>query len=285
MQLPMLPSTRHPFRAAALLMTPLCALLLAAPLRADTVALNSAAAFDNNFVTLPAAGLSTLSIYELANTDYALRKTGSGNQTIIYDTSATGGSDGSGGTSGSRANIFTDVSISADLRFSLGHSSFGLYSRVNNAYTAGYMGYVQLTTAGDVTLRIYDSNSNPLGSTVGSVLLNQSFTPPESVVLNSNTFYTFSFDTITTADDNVLLTVSLSTLGGIEIASASIIDTTSPLLSGGQAGLRAASATGYVHSFSAGAAIPEPSQVAATIALLAGAVIAVRSRRRHQRNR
>lgn len=214
------------------------------------------AQYDDNFVELPAAG--TASIYRTTiSAGPVLIKKDSGAQSVIYDTSATGGSGGTGGTSGSGADLYINSEVSMGFRssFTTANNSLGLYSRVSSDYTAGYLGLVNYTSTG-LRLRIFDSNSNPLASSVGTTLEDNSVT----VSLSGSTFYTISFNTMNTVDDNVSLFLSVLDTDSSVIASISVTDTTSPVLSEGQIGFRAANSTTYMDDFTVvPTVVPEPS--------------------------
>lgn len=258
-------------------------LLLSAGLAAAaTVDFNTDSAFDDNFVKLGTGTDSTFGIFSFASpsTQVALRKTGTGTQSFMYDTSATGGSGGTGGTSGDRTELFGDVTVSADMRVgTLNSPSLGLWSRVNAAGNSGYLGLINIISATSVQLRIFDSNSSPSGTSVGTALFNQTFSGLAAGTFDTSSFYTVSFNTTTTLANQVEFTLSISTLGGQSIASTGVVtDTTSPVLADGQAGLRAAGTTLYIDNFTI-AAIPEPSSFATLLGLVSLGGVLVRRRR------
>ncbi|MFH1498718.1 MAG: PEP-CTERM sorting domain-containing protein [Verrucomicrobiota bacterium] len=265
-----------------LLAAALCAGLsiTALPARAVVFGFDTDAEFDDNFVKLGASGTSTIATFTFASSERAVRKTGTGTQSVLFDTGATGGSGGSGGTSGDGADLFADVDLSADIRISAFNTpSFGLWSRVNADASSGYLGLVNIINATSVQLRIFDSNSNPGANGVGTVLVNETLSTG-SFTLDTSTFYTVSFTTSTVSPSEVAFELSLSSVGGATIVSTTATDTTTPVTGAGQVGFRAASSTLYVDNFGvASSAIPEPGSAGLIIGVAVFGLIATRRRR------
>lgn len=227
----------------------LCACLLAcltaAPITglAYTNSFTSDADYDTNFVELNTSGTASLALETYDTTERGIRKTGSGSQSIIFDTSASGGSGGNGSSSGSQADAnFSDVTIGADLRFmNLNAPSVGFWAQVPADCLSGYLGDFTIISSTSVRLRVYDSNSNPSTSGVGTNLLNQTITIPSGQSLNTSSFYRGRLIAKPTTGGDMQLTLEFSAADGTLLASASVTDTGSPLIAPGQVGIRFAS--------------------------------------------
>jgi hypothetical protein len=220
--------------------------------------------YDDNFVKLPASGTADV----LWNASGFLNKTGDGARGIIFDTSATGGSDGSGGSSGSHAdNGYGSVTVSSVFRIgTFNTASMGYWAHVNDEYSSGYLGLINFVSSSSLRLRIFDSNANPSGSGVGTLLSDQTI----SVSLSTGTNYMGVFVVTNDGTDAVNFTLSLYNGDGtVLIASISGTDVTSPVLSG-QVGLRFASTPMQVDSFSV---VPEPSVASLLAVSLLGLVL------------
>jgi len=191
------------------------------------------------------------------------------------DTSATGGSGGSGGTGGSQAdNDYTNVTVSSVFQVSsLNAASLGFWVHGNDSSTSAYLGLINPLSATSIQLRIYDSNSNPTSTGVGTALTNQTISLAPAT-LAANTYYTGVFTAVNNGATSVTFTLSLYDATGTNlIASTSITDTTSPVFVG-QVGLRQSSQTLQVTEFTV---VPEP--FGASLFLLGAAIVAYRIRR------
>lgn len=234
-----------------------------------------AASYDTNFVKLAPNGTG--------NTVWSsgkLSKTGTGTQSIIFDTSATGGSGGSGGSSGSQADAgYTNVTVSSEFQVSsLNTASMGFWLHGNAASTSAYLGLINLVSTTSVQLRIFDSNSNPTSTAIGTVLVNQTISLAPST-LAPNTYYTGVFTAENNGSTSVNFTLALyDATGATLIASITGADTTSPVLSG-QVGLRLSSQNLLVNDFSV---VPEPNQLG--LLFLGCALVAYRLRKRSARS-
>lgn len=245
---------------------------------AVTIDFDSNTEFDNNFVVLSGSDAlyrTTIS----SGTIGVVRKDGSGLRSAIYDTSATGGSNGQGGTSGSGADPFLNATVSVNMRFSnMSGPSLGLWARTSSDYTSAYLGLVNYISSSEIRLRIYDSNSNPSTGGVGTLLFDESIDTGD-VVINTNTFYTLSFTTKNKSASEVELSIAFSTVDGELIGGGSVIDTTTPVLTAGQTGFRANSQIIYIDQYSV-SVIPEVSTVALLMGALCVGVLLLRRRPR-----
>ncbi len=210
---------------------------------------DTAASYDNNFVKLAPSGTADLTW----NAGGYLDKTGTGLQSVIFDTSA---GVVPGGTQVN--NDYSAVTVSSQFRLlSFNGPSMGLFASVNDANTSGYMGLINFVSSASVRLRIWDSNSSTVSSnSVGTLLSDQTFAVP---TISTSLFYTGSFmaaPSVGTMDFNLSL---FDSTGTTLIASLDGSDLTSPVTSG-QVGIRTSSTSMYVDSFSV-TPVPEPSQI------------------------
>jgi hypothetical protein len=213
---------------------------------------NSASTFDSNFVKLPASGASTLGW--ITNAGGLVRKTGTGSQSVIFDTSATGGTNGSGGTAGSKTNNnYGDVLVSSTFRLSTNTPSMGYWARVNDAYNSGYLGLIDFRSTNEVRFRIYEGG-NPTSGSAGTSLVSVTVTNNVSP-LSFSSYYTGTFDLKNSGSDLDFTFSLYNSAGDTLITSMNYTDTT-PSLQTGQVGMRFASETIWVESFSV---VPEPS--------------------------
>ncbi len=268
----------HRIRFTLFSTTIACLSLLAAPpVTAQSgnfsTGFDSLADLENNFTMGKASNVADVVFdsYTLASGDKntTLRKTKTGYQAALLNDLT-----------------FGDVSISTDVRFSAAGPSMGLYSRVgSDGY--GYAALVDLKSTGEVQFRIFDSNSSVTNSGVGTSLYAATLTPKTGTSVNFSTFYTFTFTTRTTTNNNVELILTLSTTGAnstIIATSGKIIDTSSPLLTAGEVGFRAAGTIIYIDNFSANAiAVPEPATTAMIFSAAAFAILGIIRLRRARR--
>lgn len=224
---------------------------------AFTTDFTSAADYDDNFVKLGASG----SANTVWSTNEYLSKSGSGSQSVIFDTSATGGSDGSGGTSGSFANNnYGTVSVGSKFRFGNSGPSMGYWARVNDSYTSGVLGLVNLTST-NARLRLFVSG-NPLSTSVGSSIADQTF----STSVDFAEYYTGNFDVENVGSD-LILTLSLYNASGDTLIGSVSQSTTNFSALTGQVGMRLSSNPLLVDSFTV---VPEPSSASLAFVALAG---------------
>lgn len=182
----------------------------------------------------------------------------------------------------STLNTFGDVTIRADVRFGITTGNgVGIYARTDSSGQAAYM---FLLTGDDTTntLRLFktSSSSTAYGGNAGT----QIGSSVGFSGVSANTFYTMEFTLANTAGPaGVALTGKLFQQGTMtQIGNTiSFTDTTSPLLSNGQVGLRfrdgsgAAASQTDVDNFTV---VPEPT----TFAMLLGGmgVLLMKRRRR-----
>lgn len=213
-----------------------------------STAFDTAADYDNNFVKLLNGSSVTWD-----GTNQNLSKTGTGTSGLIFNDGSTVGTD-----------VFSDVTVSIDASVNaFGASSIGLYQGA--ASSSGYLGLVNFLSATSVQLRIFDSNSAPNAGTIGTVLSNITVAPTSNIAIN--TFYTVSFSSMSNGA-NQDLTLTLSSVTGVVLATTSITDTTSAVQSG-QLGIRPSSQTLTLDNFAVTSAIPEP----ATASLILGVFV------------
>jgi hypothetical protein len=265
-------------------------LILPASAMSATVSIDfdTAADFDTNFVetAVPAAVSWNENGYLTRSNTSGL----TGTVAMFYNSGATGGSSGSGGTTFSDTRDTFGGSepftISVDIRLSqVGASnSFGITVGVPTGQAKGYTVIWRLdngSSASDV--RFYDPNDFfNVGN--GGVSGTPSSSGTISTALSANTWYTAQL-TVEEVDGNMKLSASLFNQGGSQIGSTvTYTDTTSPLLGGGQVGFRLGAATNSssftmdIDNFSI-TPIPEPS--AAFLTLLASGLTMAGRRRRY----
>lgn len=226
-------------------------------LSASTITFSSNPDYDTNFYE-PTA-YSTL-----ARNSFNNSLSSTGNSVAIYNTHATGGSGGNGGTAaGTPLDKFANFTMQADIASSSilnTASSVGFYTKVNDSLTSGYTVIFNLESATKASMRLFDSDGNPasvgVGTQIGST---QYFTTGGTFSIKQ--FFTFKLD-VTDVGGNVSFSGSMFNVGGSQIGSTlTMTDTTSAVTGLGQVGLRM---YGYdwVDNFSVVAAIPEPGSVA-----------------------
>ncbi len=214
--------------------------------------------YTGNFVTMPSSS-ATLAWQSDGEGGGYLLKTGAGTQSVIFDTSATGGSGGS------RAdNAYTNVAVSSLYQQNIYGLSMSTWAHVSDNYRSGYLGYFSLSSSSSALLRIYDSNSDPYANTVGTVLASETVT---GLSLSTNTDYLVELIVENDGASAVDFTLTLwDFTHTTSIASVTATDTTSPVLQG-QVGLRLSSQTIQYSEFSV-SPIPEPAATAAIAATL-----------------
>lgn len=235
MYTPTIPSRRF-LLCCLLACTPLCG--QAASSYATTFA--NDADYDNHFVELSPSGSATLGLESYDSSERGLRKRGSGVQSVIFDSGATGGIGGGGGTYGSKNDAaLSRTSLKADLRFlNFNAASMGFWTHVAPSYQSGYLADFTIISSTTVRLRVYDSNSNPAGNTVGTNLLNQTLSVPAGVTLNTSSFYSGALKVTPTSTGGLRFELSFTTTDGTPLATATVEDTTAPMTAPGQVGLR-----------------------------------------------
>lgn len=173
----------------------------------------------------------------------------------IYDTGATGGGAGSGGTtfSGTRDTFGGTAGsgafvIQADICYdgTLGSfgTSIGFYTKVPSGEASGYAGLFRLSSATGADFRLYDSDCGPRTARVGAVpKITQTIGDLPPGTFGLGTFYTIRVK-VEDVGDSVAFTASILTQAGKLIHEFdTIIDDTSPVLGSGQVGLRISNST------------------------------------------
>lgn len=241
---------------------------------AAVVTFGSAADYDNNFYEVSAGSEVSWNAG-----GYIERVTNGSATTAIYNTGATGGVAGSGGTtSGATLDKFSNFTIQGDLRFTAVdvNNSFGFYTKVDDAGGTGYAAIIRLTSATTADFRLFESSGTLATSGVGAQIgTTQFFT--QSGLFTANTAYTFKLS-VSDVGSNVTFQASLwNTISGTQIgATLTETDTSSAVLGSGQVGFRIGNKA-QLDNFGV-TAIPEPS----TYALIAagGALVVAGFRRR-----
>lgn len=223
------------------------------------------ASYDNNFAeTFVGGGATTRD-----SGGFLLRVPGTNSSTgVIYNTTATGGAGGNGGTAlGSPLdNTFGGSSVTTlQMDFlqasvsGLGSNSFGFYAKVNDVANSGYTGVFRIGS-GSADFRMFDGG-NPTTGTAGTQFgTTQTFTG----TFSTSTYYTLRLDFQDVGSD-VAFTGSIWNQGGSVIHTfPTITDTTSAVLGAGQVGFRVNSAvaggsTGGNIQLDNFSIIPEPS--------------------------
>lgn len=232
------------------------ALLLAHTATAATLTFNTIADYDNNF-------------YEVANPNDLgtnttpggyLNKINGTATSAVYNTHATGGTLGQGGTAGGTPiDTFGDVTLQASFMHTGnaidGSTGLGFYTKISNDASSGYTAIVRILNSTTADFRVFDTAAL---STVGTLLGTQTFTG----TFAKDTYYIFKL-TVTDVGANVRFDASLFTNGGTQIGSTlTMTDTTFAVTGLGQVGLRAGSGANsilQIDNFSVTSAIPEPS--------------------------
>ena len=147
------------------------------------ISFSSNADYDSNFKEAPSYnGI-------VRNASGYLQLLGSPDGLAIFDTSATGGINGQGGSGGADANSdLTDMTISADVASSVaGGIGAGFFFRLNSAEAGGYLASVHTFGTGSVVFDVYEGASlaNP-GVRVFSVMV-----PLTGLTIAADTFYNF----------------------------------------------------------------------------------------------
>ncbi|MDR1283540.1 MAG: hypothetical protein LBK99_22370 [Opitutaceae bacterium] len=237
---------------------------------------SGAASYDNHFVEHTA--FPTNSPGAITWSDGKVSETAtSGYQSVLFDTSASGGSNGSGGVTGTQANNAYQSDFTVSVVFSFGsvtQSSVGLWAKVNDTGNSGYLGFARALSSTSIRLSLYD-NSNPDSSALGSTLQTQDITLAEGLALATTAScrldYTVSNNANGTDVDFILQLFDVSSATEILLASITGTDTSSPLTRAGQVGFRLSNLVD-LHGFSVAAAVPEPATAAAVLGMLAVAV-------------
>ncbi len=234
--------------------------LMVQTVSAATIPFDTNAEYDNNFYEISNGGDL------VRNSGGYLNKVNTSATGVIYNTHATGGSGGQGGTTaGTPLDKFGDVTIQAS--FSAGvletsSTSVGFFTKINDAATTGYLAVIRLTSATTADFRLFDTASLSLvGTQIGTT---QNFTTSGSFAIN--TLYIFKL-AVKDVGLNVQFDASLWTAGGSQIGSTiTATDTSSAVTGLGQVGLRLGSSgtsgsNVHLDDFSV-TAIPEPQTCA-----------------------
>lgn len=203
--------------------------------------------------------------------------TGNISATTLYDTTPND-------TTPATHSKFVNEQVTVDFRLNSSSSSFGIYSRLNDAATDGYAIVLNINNSGsNDQIRIFDSpgpDANTGG--VGSTLLVNNGT---TTALTTSTWYTLvaGFDNL--SNGNVEITTRVYAQGdvnGTALMNFSVIDTTTPLINAGQVALRfgdnssTAVVTADADNFDVGP-IPEPGTLGG---IAAAAMVSLARRRR-----
>lgn len=252
-------------------------LCLAAPAPAATllpvgpIAFGSNSEFDNRFKesSLLAGGFPTNGLAR--NASGFLSATNVPTSLAVYDTAATGGSNGLGGTGGGDANNdLSNFTISAEFASSVPGIAGGFLLRLNNSEAGGYVATVRNLAPFQIQFSLFEGASF---TSAGFNIFNQVVLLPPPFSVAANTFYEFrltvnggnfqfNFANGSAVANFTDLTVS-STIGQVGI----IVDTLAP------------GTTSLMDNFQI-RAVPEPSSAALCIvALVAGAASWPRKRR------
>lgn len=253
-------------------------LSLSAVAGAATVTFSSPSDYTSNFrTTLAVTNGGTVGQNSAAGPDgsagilrVTASGTGSGSYIALYDTTP---------ADNTAQNTFVNEQVQADFRMSATNSSFGLFSRVNAAETAGYLGLINIDASGsNDQIRIFDSTA-PTGTGVGTALVNTTTT---SSALSLNTWYTMVFGSANNGS-NVDLSLKIFNFGddpsvATPLLTASTTDTTTPLTSAGEVGLRFNAVQGAGNTVDADnfSVVPEPSSLGL---LLLGSALLLKRRR------
>jgi hypothetical protein len=247
---------------------------------AAAIAFNSAADYDNNFyeTTNPAA------VSWSSSGGGQLQKiSGNSATTEIYNTTATGGVGGSGGTGAATLNNNTFGNLTLQMDFSTpelitGGDSLGFFARVNSTATSGYFAVFRLLTANTADFRLFDTDSNPTTGTLPTAFQAGTITSAGSFA--TGTFYTFRLDVLNVGS-NVQFTGSVFTQGGTTQLgnSVTLTDTTSPVQTAGQVGLRLGSNdAAFTNLYDNFAVVPEPAS--GVLLAMAGVALGLRRKRK-----
>lgn len=205
--------------------------------------------------------------------------------TAVFDTSATGGVSGNGGTGGSKANAdLQNFTISARIRagFLSSNDQTGLFLRLGSGAgdTGGYLALATFDSSVGMHLRLF-KNSSPtstgtliFGNDSGDGAAYGGHSRALDGDITTNTFYTF----VVKADGNVFSMKVLSADGSTTLSDYTFTDTSNFNLSAGQVGVRMLSSdsiASYMDDISI-AAIPEP----AGLGLLGLGTVSLLGRRR-----
>lgn len=251
---------------------------------AVTISFGTAADYDSNFVEYTIG--SALSW--VPSGGGRLEKSGGNSATtLLYNTTATGGTAGSGGTGVGTANNDTFNNFIVQMDFTpesllTGGNSLGFFTKLNAA-GVGYATIFRLTAAGAADFRVYDSASSVIsgslegGSTPASA---QSFTVAGGS-FTAGTAYTFKL-AVEDIGGNVRFSGGIyNAVNGNQIGNTlTYTDTSSPVLGAGQIGLRLGTngePSNFYDNFII-TPIPEPS--AAVLAGLGAVAVSFRRRRR-----
>jgi hypothetical protein len=232
--------------------------------QAQIITFDTAASYDNNF-----AELKNGSFVSWVSGGYlSLTWVGAGvPAAAIYNSAASGGTGGSGGTTiNTPYNTFggsTPFTIQADYYQSNPQggpagTSFGFYVKASasSTPTSGYAAIFRLTDTG-ADFRVFDSNGNPSDSGVGTLLGTQTF----SGGFSADTYYTLKLE-VADIGSTVQFTGSIWNQGGSMItAFTSIVDSSSPVLGAGQVGFRWSNDGGSNTRIDNFGVVPEPSTV------------------------
>lgn len=238
-------------------------LAVASASQAQIITFDTNASYDNNFAELN----NGTYVSRDAGGYLSLTNTGVGIATAaIYNSVATGGSGGSGGTTiNTPYNTFggtTAFTIQADYFQSNPQggpagTSFGFYVKAASSATptTAYAAIFRLTdTVAD--FRVFDSGGNPSTSGVGTQL---GSTQTYNAGFAANTYFTLKLEVVDVGS-NVQFTGSIWNQGGAVIKTfTSVTDTSSAVLGAGQVGFRWSNDGGSDTRIDNYGVVPEPS--------------------------
>jgi hypothetical protein len=176
-------------------------------------------------------------------------------------------------------NTFLNETVRSDFRIVGAGGSFGLLVRVSSTDATSYLGLINIDSSStNDQIRLFDST--PANSMTVSSTLHNSTT--SSSVLSLNTWYTLSLTAANNATSGVDLTLQVFAQGTDTnpLLSAVVTDTSSPLLSAGQIGVRMYSTAGSGRSTATDnfTVVPEPASLG-LLAILPPVLLPRRRRR------
>lgn len=247
---------------------------------AVTIAFNTAADYDNNFREYTNAASTGWVSSGGGRLEKGVENSAT---TMLYNTTATGGSGGSGGTGVGTNNNNTFNNFTIQMDFSpeslvVGGNSLGFYSKLD-ASGVGYAAIFRLTATGAADFRIYDSDSN---ATTGA--LSNGATPVSSQSFTGGSFtagtsYTFKLSVEDIGSDVRFTGGIYDAVTGVQIGnSLTYTDTTSAVTGAGQVGLRLGSNTPASNFFDNFAVNPIPEPASALLGAIGGLVLLRRKR-------
>ena len=186
-------------------------LMVAQPLLAATVIFDSNASFDTNFYK-PSGTAGATKLTQAGNSLHFAPVTGQTNATAIYNTSATGGSGGNGGTAlGSTLDLFTlsmnSLIVEADFKASSFDTSngVGFYFGLNDSASSGALAIFRTsatTGSGNADVRFYTGANPTASNNVGTLSATNSF---GTILTDSSKYYTFRLTLTLDGSDIVML--------------------------------------------------------------------------------